>query len=103
MDLGQAPLAGGTVQVVDVLADDVLQQTAALHLRQRRVRRIWASALDLVRLARGLAVEFLPPVPRRVGEKALEAVHRRLALLGVDPAAPAIRPDAALDADPGAD
>jgi hypothetical protein len=83
------------MQVVDVLRDGAAEDAELLELDERAVARVRARRGErLPELAhRAARVQALLPAPSRVGEEALVAVHRRLAVARPDAARAAERRD----------
>ena len=105
MDLCYLPAACLLVQVVDVLGDDVLEESHFFHFRHGIMGRVGFGVLKhseelrhIIFLVRGAG----GPPGGRVGHELLIAIHRWLSELCPDPAGAAEGRDAALDGDAGA-
>ena len=102
VDFRERFLPGLTMQVVDILRDDEAQHSQLLQLNQREMSRVrLRDRQRFVKFVVALAEPFFPGL-FRVGHEALKAIHRRLAVLGPQPAGPAKRRYPAFDRHPGA-
>jgi len=97
MNFRERLLPGLPVQVIDVLRDHEAQHSQFFHFHQREVARIRPG--NRKRFEKFVVAFAEPLFPRffRIGHEALKAVHRRLAVLGPQPARPAKRRDPAFD------
>jgi len=102
MDFRERLLPGLPVQVIDVLRDHEADHSQFFHLYQREMARIRpGNSKRLEKLVVAFAEPLFPGF-FRIGHEALKAVHRRLSVLGPQPARPAKRRDSTFDGHPRA-
>src|SRR5271168_5358976 len=102
VDFRERLLPGLPMQVVDILRDDEAQHSQLLQLNQREMPRVrLGDRQRFIKFVVTLAEPFFPGL-FRIGHEALKAIHRRLAVLGPQPAGPAKRRYPAFDRHPGA-
>ncbi len=104
VDLGDRPLAGATMEVVDVLRDDVPHEAERLEFGEGVVGVVGLARAERGRkvIGVGALLETAQPPRLRVDAELLELVHRRLAADSPEAVLASERGDAGLLRDAGA-